>query len=165
MVKATLLGPSDVYVLSDGTELVKGGEPVEVDDETAAALDANATDEFGLEGYKRPGVDATDAARNKAWELGVDISSVQGTGKDGRITVDDVEAAAPEEPAEGPPIGGATSNEEKIVAEHGTALLADENDPNVEDNPQLVGKGSESPTGDNSRDIDESDPEREPVQK
>lgn len=54
-------------------------------------------------GYRRDGsaaatsmetIDATDAAWAKAQELGVDLTKVKGTGKDGRITVDDVEAAA-----------------------------------------------------------------------
>jgi pyruvate/2-oxoglutarate dehydrogenase complex dihydrolipoamide acyltransferase (E2) component len=38
--------------------------------------------------------DATDAARQKAQELGVDLSQVQGSGANGRITVRDVQAAA-----------------------------------------------------------------------
>jgi pyruvate/2-oxoglutarate dehydrogenase complex dihydrolipoamide acyltransferase (E2) component len=38
--------------------------------------------------------DATDAARQKADELGVDLSQVQGSGANGRITVRDVQAAA-----------------------------------------------------------------------
>ena len=39
-------------------------------------------------------VKATDAARRKAEELGVDLAVVEGTGADGRITVGDVEKAA-----------------------------------------------------------------------
>jgi large subunit ribosomal protein L20 len=39
-------------------------------------------------------VNATEAAGRKAEELGVDLRSVEGTGKDGRITVGDVEKAA-----------------------------------------------------------------------
>jgi large subunit ribosomal protein L20 len=39
-------------------------------------------------------VEATDAAARKAQELEVDLSSVEGTGKGGRITVGDVEKAA-----------------------------------------------------------------------
>ena len=38
--------------------------------------------------------DATDAAVTRAEELGVNLSDVQGTGKDGRITVPDVESHA-----------------------------------------------------------------------
>lgn len=37
---------------------------------------------------------ATDAARKLADELGLDITEVDGTGKDGKVTKDDVEAAA-----------------------------------------------------------------------
>jgi pyruvate/2-oxoglutarate dehydrogenase complex dihydrolipoamide acyltransferase (E2) component len=51
-------------------------------------------------------VDATDAARRDARELGIDITEVEGTGSDGRVTVDDVknfaeatkDGAAGEEP-------------------------------------------------------------------
>jgi large subunit ribosomal protein L20 len=39
-------------------------------------------------------VNATDAAERKAEELGVDISTVEGTGQGGRVTVGDVEQAA-----------------------------------------------------------------------
>ena len=36
----------------------------------------------------------TDAAQNRANELGVNIAEVQGTGQNGRVTVNDVEAHA-----------------------------------------------------------------------
>jgi large subunit ribosomal protein L20 len=39
-------------------------------------------------------IEATEAARRKAEELNVDLSSVEGTGQGGRITVGDVEKAA-----------------------------------------------------------------------
>jgi tape measure domain-containing protein len=35
-------------------------------------------------------VKATDAARRKAREMGVNLAEVEGTGSDGQITVDDV---------------------------------------------------------------------------
>jgi pyruvate/2-oxoglutarate dehydrogenase complex dihydrolipoamide acyltransferase (E2) component len=38
--------------------------------------------------------EATEAARNKARELGVDLSSIEGTGSGGRIIVRDVVKAA-----------------------------------------------------------------------
>lgn len=41
--------------------------------------------------YGEQGVNATDGAIEAAAELGVDIASVPGTGKDGRITKGDVE--------------------------------------------------------------------------
>lgn len=37
---------------------------------------------------------ATDPARKKAAELGVDIEAIDGSGKDGNVTVDDVVKAA-----------------------------------------------------------------------
>ena len=39
-------------------------------------------------------VDATDAARREARERGVDLTEIEGTGTDGRITVDDVRTYA-----------------------------------------------------------------------
>jgi large subunit ribosomal protein L20 len=41
-----------------------------------------------------PEVEATEAAEKKAEELGVDLESVEGTGAEGRVLVDDVEEAA-----------------------------------------------------------------------
>jgi len=38
--------------------------------------------------------EATEAAQQKAQELGVDVSEVEGTGSEGRITVKDVQSAA-----------------------------------------------------------------------
>ena len=38
--------------------------------------------------------DATGAAKQKAQKLGVDLSQVEGTGSEGRITVKDVTGAA-----------------------------------------------------------------------
>lgn len=40
------------------------------------------------------GVTATEAAKRKAQELGVDLSGVEGTGPGGRITIKDVQGAA-----------------------------------------------------------------------
>jgi pyruvate/2-oxoglutarate dehydrogenase complex dihydrolipoamide acyltransferase (E2) component len=46
----------------------------------------------GAEGRGEP--EATEAARNKARELGVDLSGFEGTGSGGRILVRDVVKAA-----------------------------------------------------------------------
>jgi len=48
----------------------------------------------GVEDEDTGEVDATDAARRKAGELGVDLSEVRGTGSNGRILAKDVERAA-----------------------------------------------------------------------
>jgi pyruvate/2-oxoglutarate dehydrogenase complex dihydrolipoamide acyltransferase (E2) component len=48
----------------------------------------------GVEDEDTGEVDATDAARRKAGELGVNLSRVRGTGSNGRILVKDVERAA-----------------------------------------------------------------------
>lgn len=45
-------------------------------------------------GVPSTGVDATEGALEAAADLGIDITTVQGSGKDGRITKADVEAAA-----------------------------------------------------------------------
>lgn len=42
------------------------------------------------------GVDVTEAALELATEKGIDLTTVEGTGKDGRITIDDVKAASGE---------------------------------------------------------------------
>lgn len=49
---------------------------------------------------KAPEVDATDAARALAKEHSLDLSTIAGTGANGRITVDDVRAALAPEPEE-----------------------------------------------------------------
>lgn len=43
---------------------------------------------------REPAFKATEAAEKKAVELGVDLSTISGTGSGDRITVDDVESAA-----------------------------------------------------------------------
>jgi pyruvate/2-oxoglutarate dehydrogenase complex dihydrolipoamide acyltransferase (E2) component len=45
-------------------------------------------------GQEEEGPDATEAARQKADELGVDLSQVKGSGAGGRITIKDVQSAA-----------------------------------------------------------------------
>ena len=42
-------------------------------------------------------MEATDAAERRAEELAVDLESVEGTGAEGRVVVEDVEEAAEEE--------------------------------------------------------------------
>lgn len=55
---------------------------------------ANATAKPAPEPTTPSGPAATDAARELANELGVDLERVTGTGKDGNITIKDVHAAA-----------------------------------------------------------------------
>ena len=54
--------------------------------QNGSAAETNA----GANGSAAVEVEATDAAQRKARELGVDLTTVEGTGADGRITVDDV---------------------------------------------------------------------------
>jgi pyruvate/2-oxoglutarate dehydrogenase complex dihydrolipoamide acyltransferase (E2) component len=48
---------------------------------------------------KQDEIEATDAARRQARELGVDLSEIEGTGSEGRITVDDVKKFAEDQDA------------------------------------------------------------------
>jgi pyruvate/2-oxoglutarate dehydrogenase complex dihydrolipoamide acyltransferase (E2) component len=51
--------------------------------------------DLDTEKLRRQGeIDATDAARREAKELGLDLTQIEGTGSDGRITVDDVKKTA-----------------------------------------------------------------------
>jgi pyruvate/2-oxoglutarate dehydrogenase complex dihydrolipoamide acyltransferase (E2) component len=51
--------------------------------------------DLDTERLRRQGeIDATDAARREAQERGLDLTQIEGTGSDGRITVDDVKRAA-----------------------------------------------------------------------
>ncbi len=60
-------------------------------DEAGNILDLSVPEEAEARGDEDAAeVDATDAARRKAEELGVDLADVQGTGADGQITVEDV---------------------------------------------------------------------------
>jgi pyruvate/2-oxoglutarate dehydrogenase complex dihydrolipoamide acyltransferase (E2) component len=55
----------------------------------------NNVSEIDADRLMRQGeIDATDAARREARERGVDLTEVEGTGTDGRITVDDVRTYA-----------------------------------------------------------------------
>jgi pyruvate/2-oxoglutarate dehydrogenase complex dihydrolipoamide acyltransferase (E2) component len=58
--------------------------------EAASDLQRHAAGDFSVE--RNDEVDATDAARELANENSVDLSQVEGTGQDGRVTVDDVKA-------------------------------------------------------------------------
>jgi hypothetical protein len=70
----------------------------EVLDDKGDVLDPSAPEEEeedrGAEDEDTGEVNATDAARRKAGELGVDLSEVRGTGSNGRILVKDVERTA-----------------------------------------------------------------------
>jgi pyruvate/2-oxoglutarate dehydrogenase complex dihydrolipoamide acyltransferase (E2) component len=59
-------------------------------------MDTEVVDETGDVSGAQPGgePEVTEAARNKARELGVDLSSIEGTGSSGRIIVRDVANAA-----------------------------------------------------------------------
>lgn len=84
-------------------ERLHAGETQEEADAKRAALFEKAVDKPPANkavgkapSNKANAPEATDAAREKAAEEGVDLSEVEGTGKDGRITLADVEKAAGE---------------------------------------------------------------------
>jgi pyruvate/2-oxoglutarate dehydrogenase complex dihydrolipoamide acyltransferase (E2) component len=79
-------------------------------------------------------VDATDAARRDARELGIDITEIEGTGSDGRVTVDDVKNFA--EAAE----GGAAGEEGELDASDAARREAEELGVDLS---QVEGTGSE----------------------
>lgn len=70
-----------------------GGEPLE---EASDAPTVSADDGIssGSSDEPKATVKATESAKRKAGELGVDPASIEGTGSRGRITVEDVEKAA-----------------------------------------------------------------------
>ena len=85
---------ADTRVSPDMPATIRYGDPnlaalfekearIELVEESLVKLEGNAED-----------VAATSAARRRAEELGVDLSTVEGTGSNGRITATDVEAAA-----------------------------------------------------------------------
>ncbi len=71
---------------------VQAEEPEPTEPETSARNDASGTADL-----TETDVKATEAAEERAGELGVDLSSIEGTGADGNITVEDVEKAADEQ--------------------------------------------------------------------
>ena len=79
-------------------------------------------------------VDATDAARRNARELGIDITEIEGTGSDGRVTVDDVKNFA--EAAE----GGVAGEEGELYASDAARREAEELGVDLS---QVEGTGSE----------------------
>ena len=72
------------------------GKPVErrVEVERAVAAAQPETSEETETGDGEPELNATEAAERKAEELGVDITTVEGSGQGGRVVVGDVDDAA-----------------------------------------------------------------------
>lgn len=112
-------------VVPVGTELVVIGRPGETAAETAATPAATARSDTVSRGEPAAAgaasgpsrVQATPVVRRIAQELGVDLTAVAGTGPGGRVTEDDVRAAAAEG-AEGrrEPLRGVR----RVIAEHMT---------------------------------------------
>ncbi len=101
----------DVARETGGSAMMESGETYEVSEELAKRLlltedwEAPASRERELSPARFP--DATEGARERAEELGVDLHEVEGTGRDGRITKSDVETHAQTHAGEaGEPEGG-----------------------------------------------------------
>ncbi|HSL01219.1 MAG TPA: E3 binding domain-containing protein [Rubrobacteraceae bacterium] len=75
----------EVGVLEERLDRVEGKL-----DRLLAALENGAANNGAADGAEERQVRATDAARRKAQELGVDLAEVDGTGAGGQITVEDV---------------------------------------------------------------------------
>jgi large subunit ribosomal protein L20 len=76
------------------------GQPVQRRIEVERKVQAEPASKRAAPEPKRPGdaeVEATDAAERGAGELDVDLGSVEGSGAEGRVVVEDVEEAADEE--------------------------------------------------------------------
>jgi pyruvate/2-oxoglutarate dehydrogenase complex dihydrolipoamide acyltransferase (E2) component len=69
-------------------------EDITLDTEVVDETDDVSGPPAGGDAEEREVPEATEAARNKAWELGVDLSGLEGTGSGGRIIVRDVAKAA-----------------------------------------------------------------------
>jgi large subunit ribosomal protein L20 len=68
----------------------------------ASGAEGQVVVDDGEQGAEEEGkVHATEAAERKAKELGVELGGVEGTGKDGRITVGDVDKAAKAQASDG----------------------------------------------------------------
>jgi pyruvate dehydrogenase E2 component (dihydrolipoamide acetyltransferase) len=91
-----LLGPAE----GDGAAAAPAAEAPASTAETAAAVDTAAAPAPPDAGPKP----VVPAARRRAAELGVDLASVTGTGRDGLVGVGDVEAAAARAPAAAPAV-------------------------------------------------------------
>lgn len=98
-IREGLVARGDVELAEElAPEGEESGEPVSPNEplyESGALSDPREVDD-SESAESADEVDATDGAREAASELGVDLSSVSGSGKDGRITKADVEKAAGE---------------------------------------------------------------------
>jgi pyruvate/2-oxoglutarate dehydrogenase complex dihydrolipoamide acyltransferase (E2) component len=99
----------------------------------------NNVSELDADRLMRQGeVDATDAARREARERGLDLTEVQGTGTDGRITVDDVRTHAESQQEDS---GGTAEQVTEEVAKASDAARRRAEEMGV-DLSQLEGTGS-----------------------
>lgn len=105
-VKGT--GSGGRIVVWDVTELAGEGDQGQSGKSNQASQQVKQTTgqvQQAAAGAVTEGVKATDAARRKAQEAGVDLSEVEGTGSDGNIIVDDVTNLAGESKDRGSGLG------------------------------------------------------------
>ncbi|HEU5367590.1 MAG TPA: dihydrolipoamide acetyltransferase family protein [Ktedonobacterales bacterium] len=111
----------------------RGGEPAKA----GLAAQPPGADSSASEGGKRR-AQAAPAARKMAFELGIDIDQVQGTGPGGRVTMEDVRKAAERAKAAPEPAVAATNGKTALVAA-APALPAALAEPGGEQREPLVG--------------------------
>ena len=127
---------------SDGP-IEEDGEVMESDEGVAQELVGIA--EQGVDDAQDAGPKASDAARRKAEELGVELSEIEGTGVGGAVTVRDVTARLVESMGEGSD-GPTDQDAEDVVdtlditaEEDGAAAVLAEQDGAAEDDPPVAG--------------------------
>ncbi len=86
MLEAALGSPEGQALVAGIPEFATGG--------ATTLLSEVSEPQVGGEEESEDGPNATEAAKRKAEELGVDLSQVEGSGSEGRITVKDVTSAA-----------------------------------------------------------------------
>ncbi len=82
-------GSGGRIVIWDVTERAEGGETADQSEQGKSDQSRQTADVAATEGVR-----ASDAARRKARELGVDLSEAEGTGSEGNVVVDDVTSLA-----------------------------------------------------------------------
>ncbi len=95
-------GVIERLLVSPGTKVPVGTPLAVIDEQAHAPSNESVSEPIGKAGPPRP-ILSTPSARQLARENGVDLASVEGTGKHGSVTRTDVERALEAPPPEAPP--------------------------------------------------------------
>ncbi|AHY46562.1 ribosomal protein L20 [Rubrobacter radiotolerans] len=90
-------GAASGATAGSATETTAPAEPEQAEPAEASTGTTETAGTAEAAGVTPSDISATDAAEERAGELGVDLSTVEGTGADGNITVEDVERTADEQ--------------------------------------------------------------------